>query len=218
MKRMATTYQRLPISCAMILLLSKGYLRDFGTLMLLSLIPNFVAFTISYMYEMSPQAMTAASQIRYRCCQWVKAVRWSLLPSKMVALPPFGQVGQNQRSSTTQRCVHCLSRVTETCWKKNFRSWLKLWLRIFLSLIRTDWSGARLRSPGPGVQSSDPLPCVIKEPRTQLSLIRVCVKQLWLYSMKEHSFVRLSGIRRGGERKGWNFLLRFSVLLTKRLS
>lgn len=45
-----------------------------------------------------------------RCCRWAKAVRWSLLHFKMVVLPPFGQVEQNQRSSTTQRCVRCPNR------------------------------------------------------------------------------------------------------------
>lgn len=63
---MDITFQRLPISCAMILLLSKGYLRNFATSMPLSLIQNVVVFTIYYMYEILPLAMTAASRIRNR--------------------------------------------------------------------------------------------------------------------------------------------------------
>lgn len=63
---MDITYQRLPISCATILLLSKGYLRNFGTSMPLSLTQNVVVFTIYYMYEILPLAMTAASPIRNR--------------------------------------------------------------------------------------------------------------------------------------------------------
>ena len=63
---MDITYQRLPISCAMSLRLSKGYLRSFGTLMALSLIQARVAFTIYYTYETLPLAMIAASQTRNR--------------------------------------------------------------------------------------------------------------------------------------------------------
>lgn len=58
---MDITYPRLPTSCAMILPLSKGYLRDSGTSMALSLTPAAVGFTTSYMSETSPLAMTAAS-------------------------------------------------------------------------------------------------------------------------------------------------------------
>lgn len=58
---MAITYPRPPISCAMILPPSKGYLRDSGTSMALSLTPSAVGFTTSCTSEMSPLAMTAAS-------------------------------------------------------------------------------------------------------------------------------------------------------------
>ncbi|OPJ68049.1 hypothetical protein AV530_016429 [Patagioenas fasciata monilis] len=66
---MDITYPRLRISCATILLRSKGYSRSFGTSIPLSVIQAFVGFTIFYTYEMLPLAMTAASRIRNRCCQ-----------------------------------------------------------------------------------------------------------------------------------------------------
>lgn len=62
------TYRKLPISCAMILQPSRGYLRGFGTLMALSLIPSSVVITTYCTYGTLPLAMTAASPIRSR---WV---------------------------------------------------------------------------------------------------------------------------------------------------
>ena len=122
--------------------------------------------------------------------------------------------------------------MTEACWKKNFRSLLGLWLRIFLNLIRTDWSGALLRSPLTGVQRSGRLHRVTWNRGTKNSAqfnacacVCVCETATLLFCKEAAFFCQAfhqslgwkTGMRRGSERKGRNLVLQLSVLLTKRL-